>query len=181
MDIPLFLISFAIAGVLVFILTKIQWWLLDWDWKRSQPRLKREIEQRRKDEDEGKPPKPEDYTFAITCDANGLTLAYVRWRKQPPRVIGWDEVTRVIAFNRDLYAYDCVSLSFERMDGSGVIVGELDYGWRRLLDQLTTFLPGCQPGSAWWNSVAYPPFSRKTIEIFLREKTAIDESNAAKR
>jgi|SRR5579863_6605026 hypothetical protein len=77
----------------------------------------------------------------------------------------WTEIKRVLAFKRDLFAYDLVSVEFQTST-MAIEADEQMEGW----DEMITALPGCLPGTPepqeWWNKVVNPAFESNVTQLF---------------
>jgi len=128
--------------------------------------IRRNLERLRREEEEGLPPHPRDYHFAISFDANGIILTNLRSRKPQATAVRWQEVRRATVFKRDLFTYDCICLLLSQSDETGIELDEEMYGWNRLTKSLPQFLPGCQPWDQWFSTVAFPAFATNQTEIY---------------
>jgi len=81
--------------------------------------------------------------------------------------VRWSDVGRVVAFKRDVLAYDLICCVVE---GSHSIVelNEEMAGWDELMMALPRFLPGARKPEEWWSDVAQPPFATSLTRLFER-------------
>jgi len=137
-----------------------------WEDRRNKEKARARAERRRQEEEAGVPPSPADYHYAITFDAQNVTVTDLRSRKSETVSIAWSDVCSATAFKRDLWSVDCICLHFGRADDTGVEVDEDMAGWNRLMNALPTLLPGCTPHSEWFCVVAYPAFAANPTKIY---------------
>ena len=81
----------------------------------------------------------------------------------------WAKVVRVIAFKRDLFAYDLICLQISSEDEVVVEFDEEDPNWEGLVRPLPTHLPGATAWGDWFREVAFPAFEDCERTLFLRE------------
>jgi hypothetical protein len=156
-------VAFGATVLLVCVLFFVyERWYRPW---RASQRVKR----LRREEDEGIPPSPSDYNFAISFDHEAFTVRDLRIRKGGCDSMRWSDVHLVTAFKRDLWAVDCICLYFARSDDTGVEVDEEMAGWRTLIAALPLHLPGCRED--WWAEVAFPAFAPNLTQIYRRIQT----------
>ena len=101
-----------------------------------------------------------------------------RGNSQPPSEAEWGEVSRVVAYKRDAFIYDVLSLAIILSGRPGLDVNEDMDGWEELLKQLPEYLPGCRPFEEWFQAVAFPAFAMNPTEIFRREEKEQSERRA---
>jgi hypothetical protein len=102
----------------------------------------------------------------IRCDQAGFDVSIVE-SEQPRSPLKWHNVTAVLAYKRDIYAFDLICLGFGTANGS-IEVNEEMLGWSQLLEELALRLPGTPPASDWWKRVAQPPFAPSVTALFKR-------------
>lgn len=99
-----------------------------------------------------------------------MTLSWVGLKQdRGQKVVAWQDVVRIDAFKRDLYAVDLICLSILLDDNATVEIDEEMEGWDALVDNLSEYLPGCERFSEWFDKVAYPPFKTKLTVIYRRK------------
>ena len=83
----------------------------------------------------------------------------------------WKDVVRIVAFKRDLFAYDCVCVAFE-LDGGGEfeIDEEMD-GFGDAMDVAAQSCQGCIPYLKWFWDITVPAFETKLTELYRKEGT----------
>ena len=86
---------------------------------------------------------------------------------QPSASLEWRDVNAVVAYKRDLFAFDLICLGFVTANGT-IEVHEQMHGWSELVEQLPSYLPGVPPLSEWWDRVAQPPFATSMTKLFDR-------------
>ena len=79
----------------------------------------------------------------------------------------WSAVTEVVAYKRDVFAFDLICLAFDTSDGSLEINEEMP-GWSQLVGRLPSLIPGMPKFSEWWERVAQPPFAPCVTTLFKR-------------
>ena len=101
----------------------------------------------------------------IHCDSMGLAVSMPE--AQPHVELKWDDVNGILAYKRDVFAFDLICLGFvtanETVEGH-----EQMQGWSQLVEQLPSWLPGVPPLSEWWERVAQPPFGTSRTTLFDR-------------
>ena len=90
----------------------------------------------------------------------------------------WGEVSRVVAYKRDVVTYDLLSLAILLSGRPGLDVNEDMEGWKELVEKLPEYLPGCRPFEEWFQTVAFPAFAMNPTEIFRREESAPGQTEA---
>lgn len=83
-------------------------------------------------------------------------------------VITWDQITRIVAFKRDVYSHDVICLLIETSTKSLLEVNEGTPGWTELVNELPIHLPSARPYSQWFTDVAFPAFAPSPTDVFLR-------------
>ena len=79
----------------------------------------------------------------------------------------WKDVNGVVAYKRDLFAYDEICLGFSSPNG-GVEVNEQMQGWDALINALPAYLAGVPCPDQWWEKVAQPPFATNATTLLSR-------------
>ena len=106
--------------------------------------------------------------FAITFDSAGFTVADLRLNPVVDLRLSWLEVGRVVAYKRDLFAYDRICLFVARVEGEGVELNEEMDGWKAFCEALPEVLPGCKSLAEWFMPVTFPAFAMNKTELYLR-------------
>ena len=106
--------------------------------------------------------------FAITFDSTGFVLADHRLNPGADLRLSWQEIGRIVAYKRDLFAYDRLCMFVARADGSGIEVNEEMDGWKALCEALPQVLPGCKSFDDWFQAVAFPAFATNKTELYVR-------------
>jgi hypothetical protein len=128
--------------------------------------VRSKLERLRREEEQGLPPNPRDYHYAIAFDTDRIICTNLRSREVEVVAMHWREVCRATVFKRDLFTYDCICLFLSRSDDTGVELSEEMYGWRQLTESLPQFLPGCMSSEQWFSTVAFPAFASNQTEIY---------------
>ena len=84
------------------------------------------------------------------------------WTKR----IAWDDIKRIVAYKRDIFAYDLICLAVD-FGGNNIELNEEMEGWDALLELLPGRLPGVLPSAEWWKIVALPPLATNLTTLFL--------------
>jgi hypothetical protein len=86
--------------------------------------------------------------------------------------VAWTDITRVIAYKRDCYAYDQIRVAiFTDADVATIDLSEDDGGYRVLTVALPAHLRGCMAFDVWFQQVA--PSSVRGESDRLVEKTGV--------
>jgi hypothetical protein len=109
----------------------------------------------------------------IQCDPAGFAVSATE--SEPPHALfsppvsslKWDEVNAVVAYKRDVFAFDLVCLGFGTANGA-IEVNEEMPGWSQLVEDIPLRLPGMPPFSDSWDLVAQPPFATCVTKLFER-------------
>jgi len=83
-------------------------------------------------------------------------------------VIAWDQITRIVAFKRDVYSHDVVCLLIETNGKNVLELNENMPGWTELVKELAIRLPSARPYSEWFTGVAFPAFAPSPTDVFVR-------------
>lgn len=83
--------------------------------------------------------------------------------------LDWADVTRAMAYKRDLFAFDVVCLLFELADGRRIELDEELGGWEQLLEVLPSALPGALDRGRLLHAVVQPPFATNGTVVFVRD------------
>jgi len=94
-------------------------------------------------------------TFSVAGDSTDL--AFMRW----------SEVESVLAYKRDVWAFDLICLRFSTAK-SEFEANEEMAGWSDLVEVLPQFLPGLPSFADWWGRVAQPPFAPCVTTLYKR-------------
>ena len=79
--------------------------------------------------------------------------------------IAWHEVTKSIAYKRDLYVVDLICLDLESSNLTVSFHEEME-GWEPFLDVLPSKLPGFWSKDRIYSQVMQPPFAAKSTLIY---------------
>jgi hypothetical protein len=79
----------------------------------------------------------------------------------------WNEIDKVVAYKRDLFAFDLICLALADKNRSIELAEDME-GWDEFLDALSAHLPDMPATSAWRNKVAPPPFATNQMILFSR-------------
>jgi hypothetical protein len=102
----------------------------------------------------------------IRCDESGFAVTQTS-AGSPVALLKWNAVKTILAYKRDVYAYDLICLGFNTSDGT-IEVNEEMQGWSQLVERLPSVLPGTPAFSDWWERVAQPPFAPCATTLFKR-------------
>jgi len=103
--------------------------------------------------------------ITLSTNAAGVTLSA---GSDGATMIAWDQVKRMVAFKRDVYAYDMICLLIELVPRGVVEVNESMPGWKELVHAVETQLPGAKPYAEWFMPVTFPAFETSPVDIFKR-------------
>ena len=105
---------------------------------------------------------------AILSDDTGMTVTVNFSDGSVEQLrLQWTDVNGVVAYKRDLFAYDEICLGFSSPDG-GVEVNEQMQGWNTLIEALPAYLAGVPSPDQWWEKVAQPTFATNFTTLFPR-------------
>jgi hypothetical protein len=104
----------------------------------------------------------------ILCGRTGLTVTTRFKDGSTTRAeVLWSEVARIVAFKRDVFAYDMICFGFETAEGCVEVDEEME-GWEEMIDALSSYLPGILGEADWWGKVVQPPFATNPTTLFTR-------------
>jgi hypothetical protein len=83
-------------------------------------------------------------------------------------VVAWDQITRIVAFKRDVYSHDVICLLIETNQTNVLELNENMPGWTELVKELEIRLPSAKPHAEWFTEVAFPAFAVTPTEVFVR-------------
>ena len=107
--------------------------------------------------------------YRVFHNANAMKLSWLGLKNEKGElVIAWQDVVRVEAFKRDLYAIDLICLAFFFRDDKAMEINEEVDGWESLVSRLPEYLPGCQKFEEWFQVVALPAFKPNNTTIYQR-------------
>lgn len=101
----------------------------------------------------------------IRCDDAGFSVNIVG--SSDSTSVQWREITTVLAYKRDLFAFDLICLAFSTPEGT-VKIDEQMQGWSELVEELPSRLPGTPTVSDWWERVAKPRSATCMTKLFER-------------
>jgi hypothetical protein len=111
---------------------------------------------------------PEHSISRISFDEIGLSVTVLDSKRgTQTAILPWNDVHTVVAYKRDVYAYDLICVALGN-DKAAIEVNEQMEGWPELVERLPAFLPGTPPLSVWWEQVAKPPFATSKTTLFTR-------------
>lgn len=109
-----------------------------------------------------------------------MKLSWVALKKdRGEKVIAWQDVVKVEAFKRDLYAVDLICLSILFEDKTSIEIDEEMEGWDSLVDKLTEYLPGSKNFADWFDVVAFPAFKPNLTVIYSRKEPLFNPKKSA--
>jgi hypothetical protein len=81
----------------------------------------------------------------------------------------WTEISRIVAFKEDLFAYDLLCIALTDPNGT-IIVDEEMEGFDEMIRALPLRVPGVPAVEDWWLGVIQPAFATNFTVIFHREQ-----------
>lgn len=75
---------------------------------------------------------------------------------------------RVVAFKRDVYAYDLLCLAFEIRPQAVLELNEEMAGWNSLIEALPQHLRGALETNEWFAKVTFPAFEVSPVVVYER-------------
>ena len=115
--------------------------------------------------------KPPHFDVAVAWDADGFWVRDGKAENSPPR-LAWGDITKIVAFKRDLFSTDRICLFLSKSDGSGLEVHEEMNDWMTFAQALPTHLANCKPADAWLWDITTPAFATNLTEIYSRTTAA---------
>ncbi len=107
--------------------------------------------------------------YKIFHNANAMRVSWLGLENDRGEiVIGWQDVVKIEAFKRDLYAVDLICLSLLLRDDKSVEINEEMEGWDSVVAKLPEYVRGCQKFSEWFEVVAFPAFKANKTAIYQR-------------
>jgi hypothetical protein len=101
---------------------------------------------------------------AVVLDAEGF---YSRQEGTAHYRIEWTAVREIVAFKRDLFAYDEICIGFRLNEPDGYFeVWESDLGYKDLVSELPRRFPGVRQD--WYGDVVQPPFATNWTTIWTQ-------------
>jgi len=100
----------------------------------------------------------------ITCDESGIEVKLPKITHQ----VGWESITEVMAYKRDLGTTDLICLAILSADKRPIEIHEEMQGYVKLWHELEARLPGYQDKYAAW-IMKSPPFDPKPISVWKKE------------
>jgi hypothetical protein len=163
--IPIFLYIF------LFIVTPLGILLVHWEKRREH---KKWLKQLIKDSEAGTLPKislekPENGVIGI--NENGFHLTIDRRKKKYEEQVKWNEVEEIVAFKRDLFAYDLICLGFKISRDYNTIeveVNEHMLGFDNLMKAVENQF-GVR-NEDWFRQVAVPAFAVNMTTIWPKKE-----------
>jgi hypothetical protein len=112
-------------------------------------------------------PRRTPVSFSLECDEDSLRKTWSRdGDREGETAVAWADVTYILAFKRDLWAYDRICLEIGTSEGWAIEIDEEMEGWQRVIERLPEYLPGCAACPDWSGDVALPPFARNEKILF---------------
>ena len=116
-------------------------------------------------------PKRPRTVYTIFHNANAMKLSWVdRNDDRGAYVVSWQDVIRVQAFKRDLYAVDLICTELILRDDRALEINEEMDGWDSLVQKLPEYLPGCKKFHEWFMDVAIPAFETNETTLYQRDE-----------
>ena len=107
--------------------------------------------------------------YAIEHNAHEMKLAWLSMEsEQGEYVLRWQNVVRLEAFKRDVWAVDLICLVLVLNENREVEINEEMNGWEQLMRKLPEYLSGCKEFDEWFDVVAKPPFKENLTVIYRR-------------
>ena len=119
-------------------------------------------------EDELLRPRSNQAPPSIACSDSGFVVTAFD-SKNPEKTVSmpWKDVVSVLAYKRDVFAYDLICLAFSSGEIQVEVHEQMD-GWSDLIERLPVVLPGTLAVADWWKRVALPPFATSITTLFKR-------------
>jgi hypothetical protein len=80
--------------------------------------------------------------------------------------VEWKKISRIVAFKRDLFTYDCVCVLFETLDGKGIEIDEQMDGFTQLMEEAPKYCVGCKTFHEWYMNITTPAFATNLTELY---------------
>lgn len=87
--------------------------------------------------------------------------------------IKWKDVGFIIAFKRDVFAYDLICFAIGLKDKTIIEINERMENFDSLIDCLPTYLPGCLSMNQWFEKVTIPAFETNLTTIYKQDGITI--------
>jgi hypothetical protein len=78
----------------------------------------------------------------------------------------WSDVSAVFVFKRDLWVRDLVCMVFELKNSENVEIDWETEGWKEVLTNLPSVLPGIMDSRKWCGKVLVPDFAMSLMQIY---------------
>ena len=111
-----------------------------------------------------------DQTISFT--EHGFFVADFKSPSQHLDACPWEEVQRITAFKRDLWATDCICLVVELQNRTALELHEEMNGWARFCEALPVYLTGALSPEGWIHRVASPAFELCLTHVYERQEAA---------
>ena len=116
--------------------------------------------------------------YAVAVLPTGLSVTLDTCRGPRGRLeawsVEWSEISSVLAFKTDNFAYDTIWIAvfptFVSEEGvARILIPDDADGWEDALRSLPEHLAGCEPFEEWFGPVAFPPFVTNRRVIYERK------------
>ena len=103
--------------------------------------------------------------FAVLVDDSGVA----RIGRSEQTRLAWQQITSVYAYKKDVITFDDIRIVLgDEVLRTWIEISEDDEGFKELITQLPSRLPGCLSEKEWWQKVALPPFATNWTQLFQR-------------
>lgn len=101
----------------------------------------------------------------LRVDASGI---HIDFDGKESVMLEWNDIQRIMAFKRDVYAHDLVCMLIEKAGAGSLEVNESMHGWTELVNQLPVRLPAAMRFADWFPQVTSTVFEPSPVEVFAR-------------
>jgi hypothetical protein len=88
----------------------------------------------------------------------------------------WTEISRVVAYKTDEFAWDTMWLGFESEDGDSIAFPDDAPEWQQVAAELSEHLPGCRGLSSWYEQVMKPAFEMNYTVLYGGSNSEVQAS-----
>jgi hypothetical protein len=90
-------------------------------------------------------------------------------------ILPWKEVTRVVAYRRDMYVSDLLCLAVEFDGLKTVEIDETMQGWQEFMTALPSYLTGSRGAEEFFLSLIASPDKNDSVVVFTRKEIQAQE------
>ena len=106
--------------------------------------------------------------FRIRSNRCGLGISQFDNSVEIAELVPWEQVDRVIVFEKDCYALDQIRFEFQLCDGRTLVGSEDMPGWKELITELPNWLAGFPAEAEWFQRTTQPPFAGNLCALYER-------------